>query len=171
MLGTRVPAVVVSPLVPQGTVDTQVHDHASVPATLRALFAPDAKPLSARDAWSPPFHAVASLDQPRTDLPDLSAHTAPRPDVASVAAAITTTPAEVTTTMPLYAESSATKRSSCWNTWRKLENLRLSTPSRRVASRVRRRSPRPSRQLLSGTDSDALRFAGRAGPGSADDSR
>src|SRR5207245_7435465 len=38
MPGPRVPAVVVSPRVPAGTVDTQIHDHASIPATLRAVF-------------------------------------------------------------------------------------------------------------------------------------
>jgi phospholipase C len=73
MLGPRVPAVIVSPLIPAGTLDSRVHDHASVPSTLRVLFAPDAKPLTARDEWSLPFHDVATLDEPRTDLPDLSA--------------------------------------------------------------------------------------------------
>jgi phospholipase C len=74
MLGPRVPAVVVSPLVPAGTVDATVRDHACVPATLRALFAPDAAPLTRRDAWSPPVHGLLRLDEPRTDLPDLSAY-------------------------------------------------------------------------------------------------
>ncbi len=74
MLGPRVPAVIVSPLIDAGTVIHQVHDHASVPATLRALFAPDAAPLTRRDAWSPPFHNVARRQHPRTDLPDLSAY-------------------------------------------------------------------------------------------------
>jgi len=77
MLGPRVPAVVVSPLIPAGTLDRRVHDHASVPATLRALFAPHAKPLTRRDAWATPFHDLATLDRPRTDLPDLSAYTQP----------------------------------------------------------------------------------------------
>jgi phospholipase C len=79
MLGPRVPAVVVSPLVPRGTLDQRVHDHASVPATLRALFAPQAESLTHRDAWSTPFHDLASLNEPRTDLPDLSAHATPPP--------------------------------------------------------------------------------------------
>jgi phospholipase C len=74
MLGPRVPAVIVSPLVPAGTVDHRTHEHASVPATVRALFAPAAPPLTARDGWAVPFHDLATLDQPRTDLPDLSAH-------------------------------------------------------------------------------------------------
>jgi phospholipase C len=79
MLGVRVPAVVISPRIPRGTVDSHVRDHASVPSTLRALFAPAAPPLTARDAWSPPFHGVVTLNQPRDDLPDLSAFAAPPP--------------------------------------------------------------------------------------------
>jgi phospholipase C len=72
MLGPRVPAVVISPLVRAGTVDTVPRDHASIPATLRTLFAPDAEPLTARDRWSPPFHGLLTLPEPRTDLPILS---------------------------------------------------------------------------------------------------
>jgi phospholipase C len=74
MLGPRVPAIVISPRVPAGTVDTKLHDHASIAATLRALFAPGALPLTARDRWSVPFHNLATLREPRTDLPDLSAY-------------------------------------------------------------------------------------------------
>jgi phospholipase C len=73
-LGPRVPAIVVSPLIDAGTVDHREHDHASVPATLRALFAPEATPLTRRDAWAPPFHDVAKRQSPRTDLPDLSSY-------------------------------------------------------------------------------------------------
>ncbi|MGH3822143.1 MAG: alkaline phosphatase family protein [Pseudonocardiaceae bacterium] len=75
-LGPRVPAVVVSPYIAAGTVDDTVRDHASVPATLRAVFASNAAPLTRRDAWSPPFHTLLNLDQPRRDqeLPDLSSH-------------------------------------------------------------------------------------------------
>jgi phospholipase C len=71
-LGPRVPAVIVSPLIDPGTLIHQVHDHASVPATLRALFAPHAQPLTRRDAWARPFHDTATRQVPRTDLPDLS---------------------------------------------------------------------------------------------------
>ena len=72
MLGPRVPAVVVSPRIRAGTVDVQPRDHASIPATLRALFAPEAEPLTGRDRWSPPFHELVTLDVPRTDLPSLA---------------------------------------------------------------------------------------------------
>jgi phospholipase C len=74
MLGPRVPAVVISPHVPAGVVDADTHDHASIPATLRALFAPTASPLTRRDAWSAPFHSLLTLPVARTDLPDLSAY-------------------------------------------------------------------------------------------------
>jgi phospholipase C len=74
MLGPRVPAVVISPRVPAGTMDTQTHDHTSIPATLRSLFAPTAQPLTGRDRWSAPFHGLHALPAARTDLPDLSAH-------------------------------------------------------------------------------------------------
>jgi phospholipase C len=77
MLGPRVPAVIVSPYIGRLTVDTADHDHACIPATLRALFVPDAAPLTERDDWAAqaPFHTVLSLTQPRrgADLPDLSA--------------------------------------------------------------------------------------------------
>jgi len=71
MLGVRVPAVVVSPYIAKGAVDATCRDHASVPATLRALFAREAEPLTHRDAWSPPFHTLLTLRNPRSDLPDL----------------------------------------------------------------------------------------------------
>jgi phospholipase C len=76
MYGPRVPAVVVSPFVSAGTVSADVRDHASVPTTLRALFAPDAEPLTGRDERAVPFHTLLTLDLPRRggDLPDLSAH-------------------------------------------------------------------------------------------------
>jgi phospholipase C len=87
MLGPRVPAVVVSPCVPAGHVDDTVHDHASIPATLRKVFAPDAKPLTRRDAWAAPFDSVASLDAPRTDLPNLSAYATEHQAIAAPALA------------------------------------------------------------------------------------
>ncbi len=86
MPGPRVPAVVVSPRVPAGTVDTQIHDHASIPATLRAVFAPAAEPLTARDAWSAPFNGLLTLPEARVDLPDLSAH------ATALTAAVSTRP-------------------------------------------------------------------------------
>jgi phospholipase C len=37
-LGPRVPAVVVSPLIPRNLIDHRVHDHTAIPATLRRVF-------------------------------------------------------------------------------------------------------------------------------------
>ncbi len=69
-LGVRVPALVISPRVPRGTVNHCVYDHASVPATLRALFGL-AAPLNQRDAHAATFHGLLSLAAPRTDAPML----------------------------------------------------------------------------------------------------
>jgi phospholipase C len=101
MLGPRVPAVVISPRIRAGTVDVQTHDHASIPATLRALFAPHARPLTERDNWAAPFHELCTLPEARADLPDLSAHatgltsaiSAPRAAVAAADTEPTAVPA------------------------------------------------------------------------------
>lgn len=73
-LGARVPAIVVSPRIAAGTVDSTVRDHSSIPATLRQRFAPGAAPLTERDAAAASFLDVVTLTEPRTDLPDLSRH-------------------------------------------------------------------------------------------------
>ncbi|MBZ5724798.1 MAG: phosphoesterase [Acidobacteriia bacterium] len=65
--GPRVPAVVVSPLIPRNLVDHRLYDHASIPATLEALFG--LKPMTARDAAANSLTALASLPNPRTDAP------------------------------------------------------------------------------------------------------
>jgi phospholipase C len=85
MLGPRVPAVVVSPYIPAGAVSAQPRDHASIPATLRALFAPQAGPLTKRDEQAVPFHSLLQLEQPRRggDLPDLASHLPPVPATRS----------------------------------------------------------------------------------------
>lgn len=83
-LGVRVPALIVSPFVPPGAVSADMRDHASIPATLRAVFMPDAEPLTKRDAWALPFHTLLTLDSPRSgpEMPDLSRHLAAAPDTA-----------------------------------------------------------------------------------------
>jgi phospholipase C len=106
VLGPRVPAVVISPRVRAGTIDAQPRDHASIPATLRSLFAPGAQPLTARDRWSPPFHHLLTLPEPRTDLPDLSAH------ATRIVAAVSEPPATqapAAETAPAAGAASATK--------------------------------------------------------------
>jgi phospholipase C len=66
-LGPRVPAVVISPWIPRGTVEHRLMDHTSVIATLMDLF--DAPLLDhARVPGSGLAH-LASLSQPRTDAP------------------------------------------------------------------------------------------------------
>jgi phospholipase C len=93
LLGVRVPAIVISPYVPAGAISTTPRDHASVPATLRAIFAPAHDPLTKRDEWAPPFHTMLTLDQPRTaDLPDLSGHAAPAAAPAAPTGAAPTAP-------------------------------------------------------------------------------
>ena len=89
LLGPRVPAVIVSPLIPTGTLDNRIHDHASVPSTIRTIFAPQALPLTARDKTAIPFHDVATLVQPRTNLPDLSGFT--RATMTSLTSTVTET--------------------------------------------------------------------------------
>jgi phospholipase C len=70
--GVRVPAVLVSPLIPAGSVLRAPHggppfDHTSIIATLRARFAVAA--LGKRDAVAPDVGPVLSLQAPRTDDP------------------------------------------------------------------------------------------------------
>lgn len=78
-LGVRVPTLAVSPLVGRGVLVSEVFEHASVPATLRAVFAPNAAPLTRRDAHARTFHHLWDATPVRTDLPDLSGHTRPQP--------------------------------------------------------------------------------------------
>jgi phospholipase C len=108
MLGPRVPAVVISPRIRAGTVDSEPRDHASIPATLRTLFAPDAEPLTARDRWSPPFHGLLTLPEPRTDLPNLSEYaTGLTTEITAAAVAAARAPAAPTETLtvPKYYQS------------------------------------------------------------------
>ena len=62
--GYRVPAVVVSPWVPEGTVCTDEHRHTSLLATLRAVW-DLGEPFTARDAAARSFEHLLSLDLPR----------------------------------------------------------------------------------------------------------
>ncbi|UGA48876.1 MULTISPECIES: alkaline phosphatase family protein [Bradyrhizobium] len=61
--GVRVPAVVVSPLIPPNVVDGRLYDHATIPATVEAAFG--IKPLTARDAAANTVLPLLSLTQPR----------------------------------------------------------------------------------------------------------
>jgi phospholipase C len=70
--GVRVPAVLVSPLIPQGTIlnapsDGPPFDHTSIIATLRARFA--LGKLGNRDAAAPNVGSILTQQPPRTDDP------------------------------------------------------------------------------------------------------
>ena len=77
--GYRVPAVVVSPWVPERTVCTGEFRHSSLLATLREVWHLG-EPFTARDAASPTFSGLLSLDTPRPP------ETWPDPDPLPVAA-------------------------------------------------------------------------------------
>jgi phospholipase C len=61
--GVRVPAIVVSPLVPKSSIDHRAYDHASIPATLSKLF--QTRHLTARDAKALDVLSLLSLAAPR----------------------------------------------------------------------------------------------------------
>lgn len=67
-LGIRVPAVLVSPYIPPGTVDHTTYDHTSLIATARKRFGLS-ESLTNRDASAKTFDANLSLPTPRTDTP------------------------------------------------------------------------------------------------------
>jgi phospholipase C len=80
-LGVRVPAILVSPWVPKGTLVTRVFDHASIPATVTKWFLGDYSPRSPRETIADvfiepnvapvdPARNLLSLDVMRTDCPD-----------------------------------------------------------------------------------------------------
>ena len=80
-LGVRVPAILVSPWIPAGTVVNRVFDHASIPATITKFFLGDYSPRSPRetnaDVFSEPNSGAVdptrnllSLDVMRSDCPD-----------------------------------------------------------------------------------------------------
>lgn len=77
LYGVRVPAVVVSPLVPKNSVDHTVYDHSSVPKTVEALF--QLQPLTARDAAANHVFHLLSLTEPRKDCPTKLNNPAPTP--------------------------------------------------------------------------------------------
>lgn len=68
-LGVRVPAVLISPWIKPGSVVHDQLEHASIPATLRALFTPTLPSLTRRDGAAGTFHEVVrryGLPHPRT---------------------------------------------------------------------------------------------------------
>ena len=66
-LGVRVPAVIVSPLIPKGSIDHTVYDHTSLLATAEDIFG--LTPLTERDKHANTFKHLFSLETPRMDAP------------------------------------------------------------------------------------------------------
>jgi phospholipase C len=66
-LGVRVPAIVVSPLIPRNTIDHTVYDHTSTLATVENIFG--LQPLTERDKHAHSLNHLFSLATPRTDAP------------------------------------------------------------------------------------------------------
>lgn len=75
-LGIRVPAVVVSPWIEPGTIDSTRYEHSSIAATARKLFLGDSwrvKFLNLRDQAANPFDGKLTRDTPRTDVVNFEA--------------------------------------------------------------------------------------------------
>ena len=91
--GVRVPAVIVSPLVPEGTIDHRLYDHSSVPKTLQDLFSLD--PMTDRDRNANSLlPLLLLLETPRTDTPTSL------PETAQVVAAAAPAPAIAADAIP-----------------------------------------------------------------------
>jgi phospholipase C len=80
-LGVRVPAILISPWIPKGTVVDRVFDHASIPATVTKFFLGDYEPRSPRETSADVFiepssgavdpgRNLLSLGTMRTDCPE-----------------------------------------------------------------------------------------------------
>jgi phospholipase C len=68
-LGLRVPAVIVSPYIPRGTVDHTLYDHASIPATVSKLFLKGSQVISPRERNANTLENNLTLAAPRKDTP------------------------------------------------------------------------------------------------------
>jgi phospholipase C len=66
-MGVRVPAIVVSPLIPKNTIDHRQYDHTTILRTVEDLLG--IAPLTARDEASSNLFGLFSLDKARSDCP------------------------------------------------------------------------------------------------------
>ncbi len=66
-LGVRIPVVIISPLIPKGTIDHTLYDHTSVLATVENIFG--LQPLTNRDKHANTFKHLFSLVTPGVDAP------------------------------------------------------------------------------------------------------
>ncbi len=81
--GVRVPAVVVSPLIPKNQIDHRLYDHAAIPAAIEAVF--NLSPLTERDKQSTSLISLATLPMARTDTPLTLPAPAPSAGVTAMA--------------------------------------------------------------------------------------
>lgn len=129
-LGVRVPAVVVSPLIPRGTVDHTTYDHTSLLATVEHLFGLD--PLTRRDAEANHLLHLFALPEPRRDAPTVL------PDPASPGISAPRSTAPSATAVAADSELPAT----FWGAFavavrRHASAVPPETPSRGPATRIR----------------------------------
>ncbi len=68
-LGPRVPALIISPWIRKGTIDSKLYDHTSVLASIERLFKMD--PLTERDEHANDFLHLFSLAEFRKDAPEI----------------------------------------------------------------------------------------------------
>jgi phospholipase C len=88
--GIRVPAVVISPLIPAGTIDHRLYDHSSIPKSVGEVF--NLEPLTNRDKAASSVMRLLTLSSARKDtpvtlppqLPLRESSATPRPGVDSV---------------------------------------------------------------------------------------
>ena len=81
-LGVRVPAVVISPFIPAGTIDHRTYDHSSIPRTVEEVFS--LQPLTKRDSAATPVNALLTLPDARRDTPEtLPSHIPPSQPTAT----------------------------------------------------------------------------------------
>ena len=66
-LGPRVPAVVISPLIPRNAIEHRTLEHSVIPASLEQMFGMD--PMTVRDASIIGLQSLATLKTPRADTP------------------------------------------------------------------------------------------------------
>jgi len=92
-LGVRVPAIIVSPLIPQNLIDHRNYDHSSVPATVEAIFGLTA--ITNRDSQANNVGQLVTLSSPRSTPQTLPAPVNagaqcpfPNPAAAAVAVAV-----------------------------------------------------------------------------------
>jgi len=158
-LGVRIPAVLVSPWIPKGTLVTKTLDHASIPRTLHDLFAPDLAFLTKRDTAASGFHDVVTgspLTRPRPNprdpvTGDRDADAAPLPDLDQMPEVARRPMAVADAGDAVFAQrrpqeqvmaSGELDRELVALTERVYRKLKQSPPA--LAARVRRRTPTPT---------------------------